>query len=172
MSSSRSSHSSTSCSVPSSWATCSRGRRAHLSRPPSTAQPPSRACAKRSTMRCRTRVYTRAHGATRRRDACAQVNSCLLPVVIGVAIASAAELNFTWDCFAYAMGSNLAFSLRGVMTKKSSSQPKVRTAKVRARTVATDSNAVTDAAHRSAHAASKAEHSRTKHGGCARGAAG
>jgi len=53
-----------------------------------------------------------------------QVNSCLLPVVIGVAIASAAELNFTWDCFAYAMGSNLAFSLRGVMTKKSSSQPK------------------------------------------------
>jgi len=53
-----------------------------------------------------------------------QVNACLLPVVLGVAIASAAELNFTWDCFAYAMGSNLAFSLRGILTKKSSSEPK------------------------------------------------
>ena len=55
-----------------------------------------------------------------------QVNACLLPVVVGVGLASAAELNFTWDCFAYAMGSNLAFSLRGVLTKKSSSSPKVR----------------------------------------------
>ena len=62
-----------------------------------------------------------------------QVNLCLLPVVVGVAIASAAELNFTWDCFAYAMGSNLAFSLRGVMTKKTSSAPKVRRATARAR---------------------------------------
>jgi len=53
-----------------------------------------------------------------------QVNACLLPVVAGVAIASAAELNFTWDCFAFAMGSNVAFSLRGVLTKKSSSTPK------------------------------------------------
>merc|ERR1711988_1754478 len=53
-----------------------------------------------------------------------QVNACLIPVVLGVAIASAAELNFSWDCFAYAMGSNLAFSLRGVLTKKSSSAPK------------------------------------------------
>ena len=48
-----------------------------------------------------------------------QVNACLLPVVGGVGIASAADLNFTWDCFAFAMGSNLAFSLRGVLSKKS-----------------------------------------------------
>ena len=47
-----------------------------------------------------------------------QVNACLLPVVGGVGIASAADLNFTWDCFAFAMGSNLAFSLRGVLSKK------------------------------------------------------
>jgi len=47
-----------------------------------------------------------------------QVNACLLPVVGGVAIASAADLSFTWDCFAFAMGSNLAFSLRGVLSKK------------------------------------------------------
>jgi len=48
-----------------------------------------------------------------------QVNMCLLPVIGGVAIASAADLSFTWDCFAYAMGSNVAFSLRGVLSKKS-----------------------------------------------------
>ncbi|KAL1520032.1 hypothetical protein AB1Y20_023510 [Prymnesium parvum] len=53
-----------------------------------------------------------------------QVNACLIPVVAGVAIASAADLNFTWDCFAFAMGSNVAFSLRGVLTKKTSTQPK------------------------------------------------
>jgi len=55
-----------------------------------------------------------------------QVNACLLPVVGGVGIASAADLSFTWDCFAFAMGSNLAFSLRGVLSKKqmSSGKPK------------------------------------------------
>lgn len=53
-----------------------------------------------------------------------QVNACLIPVVTGVAIASAAELNFTWECFAFAMGSNFAFSLRGILTKKTSSAPK------------------------------------------------
>lgn len=42
-----------------------------------------------------------------------QVNACLLPVIAGVGIASATDLSFTWECFAYAMGSNLAFSLRG-----------------------------------------------------------
>ena len=52
------------------------------------------------------------------------MNACLLPVVVGVAIASASELNFNWDCFAYAMGSNFAFSLRGILTKKASSSPK------------------------------------------------
>ena len=50
-----------------------------------------------------------------------QVNSCLLPVVVGVGYASAAELDFTWECFAFAMGSNLAFSLRGVLSKMSMS---------------------------------------------------
>lgn len=53
-----------------------------------------------------------------------QVNVCLLPVVGGVGIASAADLSFTWDCFAYAMGSNVAFSLRGVLSKKSMGGPK------------------------------------------------
>jgi solute carrier family 35 protein E1 len=47
-----------------------------------------------------------------------QVNACLLPVIGGVALASAADLSFTWDCFAFAMGSNVAFSLRGVLSKK------------------------------------------------------
>lgn len=46
-----------------------------------------------------------------------QVNICLLPVVAGVAIASAADMSFTWDAFAYSMGSNLCFSLRGVASK-------------------------------------------------------
>lgn len=46
------------------------------------------------------------------------VNACLLPVIGGVGIASAADLSFTWDCFAYAMGSNFFFSLRGVLSKK------------------------------------------------------
>merc|ERR1711988_1908574 len=53
-----------------------------------------------------------------------QVNACLLPVVAGVGIASASDLSFTWDCFAYAMGSNLFFSLRGVLSKKSMKTPK------------------------------------------------
>jgi len=52
-----------------------------------------------------------------------QVNACLLPVIGGVAIASAADLSFTWDCFAFAMGSNLMFSLRGVLSKKSMGKP-------------------------------------------------
>jgi len=51
------------------------------------------------------------------------VNICLLPVIGGVAIASAADLSFTWDCFAFAMGSNLMFSLRGVLSKKSMGKP-------------------------------------------------
>ena len=46
-----------------------------------------------------------------------QVNLCLLPVVGGVALASAGEVDFTWECFLYAMGSNVAFSLRGVLSK-------------------------------------------------------
>lgn len=46
-----------------------------------------------------------------------QVNSCLIPLVAGVALASAADLSFTWDCFWFAMGSNFFFSLRGVISK-------------------------------------------------------
>ena len=53
-----------------------------------------------------------------------QVNVCLLPVVGGVGIASASDLSFTWECFAFAMGSNLAFSLRGVLSKKMSKMDK------------------------------------------------
>ena len=57
-----------------------------------------------------------------------QVNACLLPVVGGVGLASAADLSFTWDCFAFAMGSNLAFSLRGVLSKKAMGKPQVGSA--------------------------------------------
>ena len=46
-----------------------------------------------------------------------QVNICLLPVVAGVAIASAADMSFTWDTFAYSMGSNLCFSARSICAK-------------------------------------------------------
>lgn len=52
-----------------------------------------------------------------------QVNSCLLPLVFGVGLASAADLSFTWDCFWYAMGSNFFFSLRGVMSKMNMGKP-------------------------------------------------
>uniref|UniRef100_A0A7S0DYK3 Sugar phosphate transporter domain-containing protein n=1 Tax=Phaeocystis antarctica TaxID=33657 RepID=A0A7S0DYK3_9EUKA len=53
-----------------------------------------------------------------------QVNACLLPVILGVGIASATDLSFTWECFGYAMGSNLAYSLRGVLSKRSMAVPK------------------------------------------------
>lgn len=49
-----------------------------------------------------------------------QVNACLLPVVGGVGYAASAGAEFSFDCFAFAMGSNLAFSLRGVLTKAQS----------------------------------------------------
>merc|ERR1712100_544704 len=51
------------------------------------------------------------------------VNMCLIPVVAGVGIASASDLSFTWDCFAFAMGSNLCFSLRGILSKKAMNPP-------------------------------------------------
>ncbi|KAJ1616272.1 triose-phosphate transporter family-domain-containing protein, partial [Pavlovales sp. CCMP2436] len=41
----------------------------------------------------------------------------LVPVVVGVGIASSADMEFTWLCFACAMGSNVFFSLRGVLSK-------------------------------------------------------
>ena len=59
-----------------------------------------------------------SHSLCGRLPIASQVNACLLPVIGGVALASAADLSFTWDCFAFAMGSNVAFSLRGVLSKK------------------------------------------------------
>ena len=59
-----------------------------------------------------------SHSLRGRLPIASQVNACLLPVIGGVALASAADLSFTWDCFAFAMGSNVAFSLRGVLSKK------------------------------------------------------
>jgi solute carrier family 35 protein E1 len=42
----------------------------------------------------------------------------LLPVIAGVAIASATELSFTWLGFLTAMSSNIAFSARAIFSKK------------------------------------------------------
>jgi solute carrier family 35 protein E1 len=47
-----------------------------------------------------------------------QVYATLLPVVGGVALAVAAELSFSWWAFSTALGSNLAFALRAVLSKK------------------------------------------------------
>jgi len=47
-----------------------------------------------------------------------QVYATLLPVVGGVALAVAAELSFSWWAFGTALGSNLAFALRAVLSKK------------------------------------------------------
>lgn len=75
---------------------------------------------------CQLRSLPTLPRLSRSRSLLLQVNACLIPVVLGVALASAAELQFTWDCFAFAMGSNIAFALRGVLTKKLSTKPKVR----------------------------------------------
>ena len=55
-----------------------------------------------------------------------QVNACLIPVVGGVALASASDVSFTWACFALAMGSNFFFSLRGIVSKKVVAPPLIR----------------------------------------------
>jgi len=47
----------------------------------------------------------------------------LVPVVVGVGIASSADMEFTWLCFACAMGSNIFFSLRGVLSKARRAAP-------------------------------------------------
>jgi solute carrier family 35 protein E1 len=47
----------------------------------------------------------------------------LLPIVAGVAMASMKELSFTWVSFLNAMGSNTAFSLRAIFSKKSMTKP-------------------------------------------------
>ena len=75
---------------------------------------PARRAARLRSARSLGAALTRCADAAR----ASQVNACLLPVIGGVALASAADLSFTWDCFAFAMGSNVAFSLRGVLSKK------------------------------------------------------
>jgi solute carrier family 35 protein E1 len=46
------------------------------------------------------------------------VYAALLPIMGGVAIASATELSFTWLGFSTAMASNVAFSARAIFSKK------------------------------------------------------
>merc|ERR1712048_1085257 len=46
------------------------------------------------------------------------VYASLLPIIGGVALASASELSFTWLCFGAAMGSNIGSAARGVYSKK------------------------------------------------------
>ena len=40
-----------------------------------------------------------------------------------MALASAADVSFSWACFALAMGSNFFFSLRGIVSKKAMAAP-------------------------------------------------
>jgi len=46
------------------------------------------------------------------------VYASLVPVIAGVAVASATELSFTWLGFLTAMSSNVAFSARAIFSKK------------------------------------------------------
>uniref|UniRef100_A0A6T8SVM6 Sugar phosphate transporter domain-containing protein n=1 Tax=Pyrodinium bahamense TaxID=73915 RepID=A0A6T8SVM6_9DINO len=46
------------------------------------------------------------------------VYASLLPIIGGVALASASELSFNWLCFGAAMGSNLGSAARAVYSKK------------------------------------------------------
>lgn len=50
----------------------------------------------------------------------------LLPIVGGVALASASEVTFNWTGFLSAMGSNLTFQSRNVFSKKFMGGSKVR----------------------------------------------
>jgi solute carrier family 35 protein E1 len=52
-----------------------------------------------------------------------QVYATLLPIVAGVSIASMKELSFSWVSFLNAMGSNTAFSLRAIFSKKEMQTP-------------------------------------------------
>lgn len=42
----------------------------------------------------------------------------LLPIVVGVGLASASEVTFNWPGFGAAMGSNVTFQSRNVFSKK------------------------------------------------------
>lgn len=46
------------------------------------------------------------------------VMASLLPIMVGVAMASAAELSFNWMGFLTAMASNLTFGFRAVWSKR------------------------------------------------------
>eukprot|EP00958_Prasinococcus_capsulatus_P002888 scaffold255_cov264-Prasinococcus_capsulatus_cf.AAC.3 len=48
----------------------------------------------------------------------APVLLALLPIVVGVALASISEVSFNWIGFGAAMGSNLTFQSRNVLSKK------------------------------------------------------
>jgi hypothetical protein len=43
---------------------------------------------------------------------------CLVPIMVGVAVASAAELSFNWTGFLMALLSNCTFGLRTVLSKQ------------------------------------------------------
>ncbi len=48
----------------------------------------------------------------------------LIPIVLGVAIASVTELSFTWLAFGAAMASNVAFATRNIFARRSLDAPK------------------------------------------------
>jgi len=58
-----------------------------------------------------------------------QVNATLIPIVAGVALASAKELSFTWAAFGGAMISNLAFALRSIYMKRAMKDKEANAAK-------------------------------------------
>lgn len=59
----------------------------------------------------------------------------LLPVVGGVALASASEVTFNWPGFLAAMGSNVTFQSRNVFSKKFMGKKKARSARPAAPTI-------------------------------------
>ena len=53
-----------------------------------------------------------------------QVYATLFPIVCGVALASVAEVSFSWASFLPAVGSNTAFALRSTFSKKAMTTPR------------------------------------------------
>ena len=52
-----------------------------------------------------------------------QVYSALLPIIVGVSIASLKELSFTWKALYGALASNIAFASRAVLSKATMNEP-------------------------------------------------
>lgn len=52
-----------------------------------------------------------------------QVYATLVPIIVGVSMASFSELTFSWISFLNAMGSNTAFSLRAIFSKMAMNKP-------------------------------------------------